>query len=76
MGYERAEEGLLTQACSDRARGNGFKLKEYGVTPKIRKKLFPVRVGRPWHRLPREAVAAPPLEVSKARLDGAWNNLG
>ena len=30
---------------------------------------------RHWHRLPREAVDAPPLEVFKARLDGALGNL-
>ncbi|KFW09298.1 hypothetical protein N326_08600, partial [Eurypyga helias] len=41
----------------------------------IRKKFFPQRVGRPWDRLPREAVDAPSLEVSKARLDEAWSNL-
>jgi len=28
-----------------------------------------------WNRLPREAVAAPSLEVFKARLDGALSNL-
>jgi len=28
-----------------------------------------------WHRLPREAVSAPSLAVSKARLDGALSNL-
>ena len=28
-----------------------------------------------WHRLPREAVAAPSLAVFKARLDGALSNL-
>jgi len=28
-----------------------------------------------WHRLPREAVDAPSLEVFKARLDGALSNL-
>ena len=40
------------------------------------KKFFPVRVLRPWHRLPREAVAAPgSLEVFKARLDGALGNV-
>lgn len=27
-----------------------------------------------WHRLPRESVDAPTLEMSK--LDGAWSNLG
>jgi len=26
--YKKAREGLLTRACSDRTRGNGFKLKE------------------------------------------------
>jgi len=32
-------------------------------------------VVRHWHRLPREAVGAPSLEVFKARLDGALSNL-
>ncbi|NXN74375.1 HLTF factor, partial [Himantopus himantopus] len=31
---------------------------------------------RRWNKLPREAVAAPSLEVFQARLDGAWSNLG
>jgi len=26
--YKKAKEGLLTRACSDETRGNGFKLKE------------------------------------------------
>lgn len=30
---------------------------------------------RHWHRLSREAVAAPSLEVSQDRLDMALNNL-
>jgi len=30
---------------------------------------------RHWHRLLREAVAAPSLEVFKVRSDGAWSNL-
>ena len=33
------------------------------------------RVVRPWHRVPREAVAAPSLEGLKARLDGALSTL-
>jgi len=41
----------------------------------MRKKFFAMRVVRHWPRLPREAVAAPSLEVFKARLDGALSNL-
>ena len=73
--YKKAKEGLFTRACSDRTRGNGFKLKDSGFKLVIRKKFFTLRVMRHWHRLPREAVDAPSLEVFKARLDGALNNL-
>jgi len=34
-----------------------------------------MRVVKHWHRLPREAVAAPSLAVFKVRLDGALSNL-
>ena len=51
---------------------NGLKLKEERVRLDVRKKCFTQRVVRPWHRLPRETVGAPFLQVFKARLDGAW----
>ena len=58
--------------------GNGFPVPEGRDRGSIGKEFLAVRVGRPWHRVPRAAVAAPgSLEVSKARLDiGAWSNLG
>ncbi|KFU98971.1 hypothetical protein N340_12648, partial [Tauraco erythrolophus] len=54
---------------------NGFKLKEGRFQSDIRKKFFTLRVVRHWTRLPREVVAAPSLEVFKARLDEALSNL-
>jgi len=72
---KKDEDRLFSRACCNRARGNGFKLKEGRFRLDIRKNFVTVRVGKPWHRLPREAVVAPSLETFKARLDGALSNL-
>ncbi|KFV02201.1 hypothetical protein N340_13125, partial [Tauraco erythrolophus] len=54
---------------------NGFKLKEGRFKLDLRKKFFTMRVVKHWNRLLREAVAAPSLEMFKARLDKALSNL-
>ena len=72
--YRKDGEGLFIRECRDRMKANGFKLKEGRFRLDI-KKFFPVRVVRHWNRFPREAVAAPSLEVFKVRLDGASSNL-
>jgi len=73
--YRKDGEGVFTRVCSDRTRGNGFKLKEGRFRLGIRKKFFTGRVMRHWKRMPREVVDAPSLEVFKARLSGALSNL-
>ena len=68
-------ERVLSRACSDRTRGNIYKLKEGRFKLDIRKKLFTMRVIRHWSRLPKEAMDTPSLKVFKVRLNGALNNL-
>lgn len=70
--YERAGEGLLKRACSDRRRGNGFKLKEVLFRLAIRSKMlefFIMTVVKQWERLPRAVVDGPSLEEGNVSLD-------
>jgi len=73
--YRKAGKGLFMRACSNRMRGNGFKLKESRFRLYIRKIFFSVMSVRRWNRLSSEVVDAPSLEAFKARLDGAVSNL-
>jgi len=68
--YRKAGEGLFIRLCSNRTRGNDFKLEESRFRLDISKKFFTVKVVRRWNRLPSKVVNAPSLQAFKARLDG------
>ncbi|KFQ26871.1 hypothetical protein N332_14871, partial [Mesitornis unicolor] len=75
VSYRKLREGLFTRAGSNKMRWNSFKLEEGRFILDIRKILITLRVVMHWHRLPREVVDVPSLEVFKARLDEALGNL-
>lgn len=66
-GLPEREREAFYQGLSCQARGNHFKLQQARVRLDTEEKCFRLRMVRCWHRLFKEAVAAPFLEVSKVR---------
>ncbi|NXU83329.1 LHX8 protein, partial [Xiphorhynchus elegans] len=74
QGLQESWRITLDKAMEWQEKGEWVQTAREQVRWAIGKKFFPVRVVRPWHRLPRDTVAAPSLEGFKARLDGAQSN--
>ena len=68
-------EGLFIRDCSDRKRGDEFKLNQRRFRLGIRKKFFTVKVVRHRNSLPKEVVNAQSLAAFKTRLDRVLSNV-
>jgi len=67
--YKEDRASLFSVVPSDKTRGNGQQLKHRTFPLNIRKYFLTVRVPKHWHRLPRDAVEFPSLEIFKSCLD-------
>ncbi|KAK4822862.1 hypothetical protein QYF61_020713 [Mycteria americana] len=65
---EEKSARLFSVVPSDRTRGNEHRLTHMKFHLNVRKHFFTVRVVKHWHRLPREVVESPCLELLKTRL--------
>ena len=74
--YKKGGERLFTRVCSDRRRGNIFKLKESRFRLDVREEILYEVAGETLEQVAQRSDPwDPSLEMFKVRLDGALSNL-
>ena len=63
--YRKDGEGLFIQACSDRTRSNGFKLKKERFRLHVRKEFFTQSAMRQWKSCPEKLGMPHPWRCSR-----------
>jgi len=74
--HEKDGAGLPTTVSRDRTRGSGSQLKESRFGLDIGEECSTLRVLRPWHRVPGEAVTAPSLAGFQGQVGRGWEQPG
>jgi len=72
---EDEAERLFPVVPTEKTRGNEHKRNKKKLNLNTRKHFFTARETEQWHRLPREVVESPSLEVFKSQLDTVLVNL-
>ena len=73
-GYSKVRIGLFSQVTA--MRWNGLKFRQGKFRLDIGNHFSSARAVRQWHRLPREVVQSPSLEVFKSRVDVTLRDVG
>ena len=68
-GSGEVRVGFFSLVTTNMMRGKGLKLHQGRFSSDIRKHFFSERVVRRRHRLPREVVESPSMEIFKIHLD-------
>ena len=77
-GMGKGSEGTVQMSATEtgyRMRDNGLKLCQESFWLGIRQNFFSGGAERQWHRLPREVVESPSLEVFKNLVDVALRDM-
>lgn len=73
-GYQGDRARLFTAVSVERKRDNGHKLRQQMFRLHMTSNVFTMKTAWQWHRLPREAVRSPSVELFRTQVDKALSS--